>query len=294
MYLDSYQTAENFFSRCRFPEKGRPLKNWGRLFRDGDDYVLRITGWRTVQDLCRISPDNKLTFVMPLADFCVASQSLTQAMDRYIPIHTIRQAKGVYRVGSDQEFKTRKVSDPQDLRWYHDGYRWLKNEAPQYFKGIQFDLTTGECLNAQPDEEETIIPEERRAWLRDLKRFKKGLKARAKVGALRGFIDAEAKAMQEHKQSFRHYRREITPHWQSAELTQLVMESMRDEKYPAEILQALVRAAVVEAGRYSYGTANATVDDTTVLRAVDRVFDANSRHFRRAYGVFGLTIYEKT
>tara|TARA_R110000787_G_scaffold229803_1_gene337343 strand:- start:197 stop:778 length:582 start_codon:yes stop_codon:yes gene_type:complete len=190
-----------------------------------------------------------------------------------------RKRKDIYVVAGteDPAFQTAEHN-----AHYHDWSK-IKKDGAEYFNGIQFDLLTGVCLNAQPNMMDTVKTDVRKAWLRDVKRFKKGLKARAKVGALDGFIrDVKANTI---NTTYWAYKNSL-PKWTSNEITQLVLESMRTEQYPAELLHLIV--ATVDTGWQQRTTTN-----QDVLRNVDKVFDAHSIHFRKAYGVFGDTIHVK-
>tara|TARA_R110000823_G_scaffold9739_12_gene33728 strand:- start:289 stop:864 length:576 start_codon:yes stop_codon:yes gene_type:complete len=156
---------------------------------------------------------------------------------------------------------------------------WCSIDAssPEYFQGIQFDLTTQVCLNPKPDLLDSFIPEVRKQWLRDVKRFKKGLKARAKVGALQGYIQ-EVEKEKAADTSWRYTAN--LPKWTDPKFTQHVLESMRTEQYPPDLLKLMVQTV-------STGWNNVQVTDKMVLDNVDRVFDMHSLHYRKAYGVFG-------
>ena len=60
----NYQQADSLWSKVRSPAKGKPVTGWLRMFKEGDDFLFKMTGYGSV-DLCRLSPDNRLTFVAP-------------------------------------------------------------------------------------------------------------------------------------------------------------------------------------------------------------------------------------
>jgi len=263
------------YSHCRNAEKGRPIKAWCRLFKEGNDYVVKQRTWRGADiPLFRVSRNNVVTFAMPLENLLQYTQTVVSSLWRVIPITMERKRKGIYAVAS--------VNDPAFRSEHTGGYRidWgkIRTQGAEYFEGIAFDLTTGECLNARPHLMDSVIPEMRKQWLRDVKRFKKGLKIRAKMGALQGYtreVEKEKNAIGSHWK----YNSDL-PKWDSAEITQRVLECMRTGEYPPDLLKLMVQTTML-------GWGQSQITDQMVLANVDTVFDAHSLHYRKAYGVFG-------
>ena len=75
------------------------------------------------------------------------------------------------------------ISTHPDWRYaWSEYYRWLRNAPNQeYFEGITFDLVTGECINPRDDLQVEINQENKKEWLRTVKKFKKGLRLRANL-----------------------------------------------------------------------------------------------------------------
>jgi hypothetical protein len=277
-FLTYYDVATDF-KRCRTASKGRPIKGWCRLFKDGDDYSIRQrTGWgsnRGTVELCRIHPDNTVTFTMPLEELLRHTHTIVSSLWRVLPVTIERKRKGVYKIAG---------TNNQELQKSSRAYDWISNYAPEYFAGIKFDLLSGECLNAKPDMLDTIIPEMRKQWLRDLKRFKRGLKARAKVGALQGHIDAITQEITDGNQwSVRH---EYETMLRTPKSVEHLLECMRTEQYPPEILRMFVGTVGLTWGQRE-------ITNQIVLSNVDNLFDKHSLTLRKAYGVFGETLHVK-
>lgn len=288
--LRSYKDAQRLFSNCRRPHMGKPVKRWCRLFKEGNTYVLR--GAYMGKDICRITPNNVVTFVMPAADIASNPYTLVSSFYKVLPLLIHRYKTGIYRVGSTAEFDKR-VGTPQVAsanRWRHHAeqapaWAWLNNEAPQYFNGIKFDLKTGECLNPQPDMAKTIIPEAKSAWFKDLRRYKRGLKSRAKVGALRGYIEEENKLRTEKVVNYYHQRHFLNP-WGAEKTVEQFVACIKMDKYPPDVLKGFVASS-----RLSWGLRPTT--EQHVLENIDDVFRRNSVLLRKAYGVFGKTLHDK-
>ncbi len=282
--IQNYEQAKVLFGTCRSPDKGKPLLSKWRLFKEGDNYVISIpqyNPWVNGQKpeieylpLCEIDPDHTLTFVMPHSKLLCNSNSISTVLQKLTSITYERAGKDRYRVGG--YFATK-------ARW-GGMYNIMHKGSPEYFNGIQFNLLTRECLNPQPDMMETIISEERTQWLRDLRRYKKGLKARAKVGALQGHIEEVTKELAEAKNRWRYVGN--CPTWTDPVWAEKLIKSMREEDYSHEILKAFVQSAL--------RIRSNTLDDKSVLRAVDYVFTSNSVYLRKVYGVFGERPHEKT
>jgi hypothetical protein len=164
----------------------------------------------------------------------------------------------MYRIATNKEFKD---------------YEWLHKEGQQYRQGIKFNLLTGECINPEPDMMQTIIPEKRAEWLRDLKRFKRGMKSRAKVGALQGFVD-EAKRLRAKSAGHWAFQRDNSIDWKAPACAKMIVACMQADEYPPELLQAFV-------------TDHLCVGFVTLTEHIDEVCKQNSVQFRAAYGVFG-------
>ena len=74
--------------------------------------------------------------------------------------------------------------------------------------------------------------------------------------------------------------------WFAPELVTELVRCMREEDYPPHLLRAFVYSTPM-------GWRQATISDQDILENVDRVFNAHSTEFRKAYGVFGETLHVK-
>jgi hypothetical protein len=199
---------------------------------------------------------------------------------KILPIVAERKRQGVYKVGAEGY-----VSAPN---W--GNYTVLdKVTACEYFQGLTFDLETCRITNPQPDLVDTADPDIRKAWRKDLTRFKRGLKARAKVGALNGYIDTFTNTKEYQTSRWDFYVKELSAedgtNMSDAGISnaqQYVLECMRTEQYPADLLRAFVFWAIKH-NIY----ARSQLDNQSVLKYVDKMFNKHSLDYRKAYGVFG-------
>lgn len=267
--IENYKDAKALFDTCRSPTKGKPLPGGWRLFMRGKTYVVSASTWergvgRVLIPLCEIAPNDVITFVMSLNDLLHNSNSIVLVLDKILPIMCQRVRKGVSRIGTGRKYS-------------------IDDDQPEYFQVLKFNLKTRTWINPQPDASTTIIPTKRKMWLRDLQRYKRGLKARAKVGALQGYID---KANDERGGARYYGRWRGLPPVGRAEMITTIVNSMKADEYPPEILEAFVQAIPT-------GYQRRAVTPEQVLETVDMVFTEHSVAFRREYGVFGKTLHRK-
>jgi hypothetical protein len=114
----------------------------------------------------------------------------------------------------------------------------------------------------------------RKFWLRSLRRFKYGIKVRAKLGVLQTICEQVA-AERKGKQKW------DAPQWEHNRWVTLLYTSIRDNEFPKELLEGFVKTAEVTfMNPHKSPTVEGTVD------AVDQVCKAQSIALRRKFGVF--------
>jgi len=270
--LTSYQDCVALFNTCRSEKKGKPLPAGYRMHKHNDLYTVSCGNIR----LFEIDETDTVTFTMSTQELLDINTSLVCVLFKIIPLMLQRKRKGIYTLAESCFSVSYMGSNFTHIPKY-DASKTL-----EYFKGIQFNLPTRTCLNPRPDLLDTVIPEVRKQWLRDVKRFKKGLKARAKVGALQGYIEEVAEERKANNFGNWRYAQNL-PKWDSPEITQQVLECLRTEEYPPNLLKLLVQTTAL-----SWNQTKPT--DSMVLANVDTVFNTQSTHYRSSYGVFGRQI----
>jgi hypothetical protein len=281
--IATYAEAEEFFSKCRQPENGRQLNAALRLFKEETAYVVCLkhasiyTKHARPVPLCKINADNTLEFVADGGAIYRWSQSLTSSSYRAIPFIFERHKQGEYRVEHTNILDT-ACATPE---YRHQFHKFMREHSGLYFQGMEFDLTTGECLNKLADPVDAIDTDLRTQWLRDMRLYKKLLKARFKLGV----GEAAYKRLQERYTVEDNRRidyikwREDTIEWNKY-APQLV-EHMRNQEIPQELVEALIRESS-SAWSFLSGTGPAQQE---LISQVDRLFDKHSRLLRKAYGV---------
>jgi hypothetical protein len=275
--LTSYSDFTDLFKTCRSISKGKPLPGGWRMYQRNNLYTVHWAATygsnsgsqSDATKIFEVDKHNRITFTISQQQLLHHSHSLVTVLYKIVPFVLQRKRKDFYQIGKRRVEKS--------------GWReWITTEGdtPEYFTGIQFDLTTQTCLNPRPDLLDTVIPKVRKQWLRDVKRFKKGLKARAKVGALQGYIDevVAARATQP-SGGWRHNFDNNLPTWSDPRTTQQVIDCMRTEQYPPDLLKLLVQTTYL-------GWGSGEITNSMILENVDRVFNTHSIHYRKAYGVF--------
>ena len=119
-----------------------------------------------------------------------------------------------------------------------------------------------------------IDDDKRREWLRALRRFKYGIKVRAKLGILQTICEQVA-VQRKGKQVW------DAPQWEHDRWVTFLYTCIKNNEYPSELLEAFVKTAEV-----TFLTSNKqpTVDKT--IDAVNEVCKQLSRPLRTKFGVF--------
>jgi len=275
--ISSYKGAENMYVGCRSAKAGKPLPGQWRLFKNKNTFTICLPlGWRrerTYLPVATVTPNNTLTMLLSKDELLRHSNTIVILLGKITSIMCQRFGKGKYRIGKGESYSQ----------------RWLfltKEISQQYYKGIKFDLMTGLCLNPEPDETVEPVPEQRKVWLRELKRFKCGLKSRAKVGALTMHIQEANILRAENNKLSWNERKRLAVDWEQDKWRKKLIHCMKDEKYPPEILMAFVQS-VEEGWRHR------SITQELVLETVDNMFTRHSEVLRREYGVFGKTLHKK-
>jgi len=246
--IRTYADAEKLFKTARTPSKGKPIRTFGRIFKNGDDYIIDVRG----VNVCRITPDNTLEFIAEVNTVRNNTFTLVGNLHSIIPIALSRVATGRYRV----EHSSTLIAMSQN-RWIH-----MRNDAPEYFCGIKFDLTTGQCLNRREDMLKSVDTDKRKEWLRLLTRWNRGIKVRMKMGVFDGLIE----------------RRRIEG-GSSYSLTEPLYYAIIDGTHDTQLLYNIV----LQASPTYWNQKTVTPDD--VQRYIKNLQSAHSIYFRQQFGV---------
>ena len=285
---------------------------------DSPSYTIDLSGYGSTPFI-RITSDNVFEFVATNQQVWQHSQSIVTSIHNWLPFQVWRHRKGLYRVSSTTDTQTQCKSHimetlsrvKADLDRYYDMYveerkgcdndyydsginkyngwtllyereRQIMKDQPSYFQGLKYDGNTGKLLNQRPDDKFVEKPEERKAWRKALTLFKRGVKARAKVGAFKPIID---KVYAERQQQDRYDWKQ--PDWSSGEWLDLLESCIRNNKFPAEFLTGVAMSSTT--GYYQSGIPT----NQDVIKAIDTICDDNSIELRRRFNVFEKEGYQE-
>ena len=306
--LDTYDQFAKEFARCRDHSKGRKISASFRLFKHDlvqqgvTSYVVNLEGYGS-QPFMRITPDNIVEFIAPPQAVWQHSQSIVSSSYRWIPFMFERHKKGLYRVQHTgnharqlatkvDEFYKNKLEQAKmlsdnvgeaicnDFKSACYMSSWtissqMMREAPAYFQGLKFVIDTGECLNRRPDDKFIEKPAERKIWRQALSKFKRGIKARAKVRAFDPLIE---KVWAERQgQSQYHWKQ---PDWSSKPWLDLLEKSIRDNEFSKELLIGF--CSTPPSGYYQQSKPTSK----EVFDGVHKILNDMSVELRRRFDVF--------
>jgi len=320
--LNSYQEVADYFSRARHPERGKPFRNWGIIHKsssakyseNGTPYTVKFRWAYTKEDhICNIYPNNTIEFVYPKDYISYHGTTLVGSFTRGLPLIFVRVKTGKYRLvhtkladkqhtkietecnAFNETLPQETKKDNDYLNWvernstewrysWNEYYKWLRGKSNQeYFEGITFDLATGECVNPRDDLEVEINKDNRKEWLRIVKRFKKGLRVRAKSQVFTSLVDDAVKLRKEYRQKGV-YDREKTDLTDPNNIDWIV-HCMKENKYPVELLTALVDYMYDHYQGYYYWEFKA-YNHKEVIDNINKIFDKLSIPLREKFNVF--------
>ena len=304
--LDNYHMFAEHFRRCRDKAKGRKVSSAFRMFSTVEQgvkcYDLHIDGYGS-NPFMRITPDNIVEFVATPDVVVQHAQSVVSSVHRWIPFTFERHRKGLYRVNSSQHFnkeyihitKTNLKRLKEDAENYEgemsesiinkfQGECWrngwttsskIMRQSPAYFQGIKFNILSGNCLNRRFDDKFIEKPKQRKEWRQALAKFKRGIRARAKIRAFDPLIEK----MWAERQTQNHYHWK-QPDWSSNSWMSLLEQSIRDNKFPKELLLGL--CTTPPTGYYQ--SEKPTSND--VYKSTCKILADCSTELRRRFNVF--------
>ena len=257
------------------------MRTWCRLFKNQDVYEVCYVPWNYDKGavIAEFHPDGRIVLPSDSYSWQGMHASLSTALHNAIPILTERMGKGRYRVAHTGLMD--RVTPPREQggNYYQSWWDAFKEHGNEYFAGMTFN-DDGVCINPQYATSGEIDTEKRRVWLRMLSRFKRGLKARAKVGALQQHAKRIYEKHAEMERKGQHRWQWQMPNWKSKKYYGMLKEAMQSNEYTPEFLEAFVESATPN----TYGNTIAT--DAHILQHVDTLMNDLSYQLRKDFGVF--------
>ena len=244
-------------------------------------YELKYVSWqgKDVDVIAEFHPDGRIVLPSDSITWQSMHVSLSMALHNAIPILTERMGRGRYRIAHTGLMDRVTPAKEQSGNYYRDWWTAFKEHGVEYFAGMTFNHE-GLCINPQYAVSGEIDTEKRRTWLRILRRFKRGLKARAKVGALQQHAKRIYDKHYEMERKGQHRWQWQMPNWHSKKYYDMLKEAMQTNEFTPEFLEAFVESATPN----TYGNQIAT--DTHILRYVDTLMNDLSYQLRKDFGVF--------
>jgi hypothetical protein len=264
--LRTYDDFNAHFNTARNKEKGKPLKSWARIYKTGDTLEFCF-GDRNGLKFGELTPDNIFTFIAtPHAARNTAAVTFSSSLYKAVPFMWQRTGMARYRVSHTSAI-------PEDTERGYMVWTYMRQDAPEYFEGMQFNMLTGECINKRADFNAVVNTANRKIWLSSLRKFKYGIKARARIGSFEKLIEAQ-KVLPRNNQS--------CPDWSNSDWQELLHNSIKNTEFPMELINGFVAHAVHD--RWYYHRGNVKAAD--ILTTVDEVCNTYSVELRRKFGVF--------
>ena len=185
--IDNYDVAARYFAGARSKKDGRPLNTGTRLIKDEYGYV--ITRYKI--PVCRITPDNYITFILPEEKSRCISASLSTTLHKILPFYIKRVGVGRYKLRHAEKAVIKDYNKPSWLRRHEwdRHYADTKQAGDEMFFGIVFNLSTGECTNPMPPKENRKVDKDKRkVWLQRKKTFDQHLSLFGRMGVIDGHI----------------------------------------------------------------------------------------------------------
>ena len=260
--FSSWKDCYWWFAKARSPEKGRPIKQGWRMFKGDDDtYFITAHSHR----VCTFNPDNTVTFDLTAQSHACICHTISSTLSSVIPYLICRVGTGRYVVNHVGV----AVTVPSGSKWYTA----FTKQAYDLFPGITFDNTSMICVNPQPKAtRETENTEKRRVWLQTLRRFKRGLSVRAKLGVFTA-LNAAMKNEQFGTGA-------LPMDTNSDAFVEFLYRCMRDDVYPDELLRSIGFI------RYATWRPSSTGIDAVAIALSSSILQAQSFRLRRHFGLW--------
>jgi hypothetical protein len=260
--IDSYEQLSDVYSRCRKPLEGKMLSGWLRARKYNDEFILGMANWNGKDiEFATLSKDNILEFTADVSKMRRISITLAQALHRAIGIRWNRIATGRYELvtylfGRGDKWANYKVKSVSEFK-----------------KGLKINIVSGEILNPYIRNKEIADTDARKVWLRSLREYKKGLKARVRLGVLDTIINT---VLNERNAS----QGWTEPNWFSDEWVDKLHVAIRDHDFNTDMLTAYCRSS----RRLHWNRPDVTANST--LAGFDKVVKDLSLQLRTKFGVF--------
>lgn len=278
--IRNYADAEIYYSHCRTPSKGKRFRNWGRIYKMDGFYSFRLVyNSKDHKEFLRIYKNDIAEFIVDPTTIQAWAHTLVGHLYNALPFALYRKSTGIYRIAHLQEMADYADQHPNERFPVWPAWDFLrKGDAGYYFNGIKYDLKTGKCLNpllaiAKPE----ANPDIRKQWLRDLKAFKLGFKARTKLGVM----DTVATSVYNKVQQNRIVK---ATEW-TDDNVKFVTDCIKNQSFPTKLLEMFA----FRANGYIWASLTSKPTTHEIEVFFDKAMKTLSFKLRTEYGVFDST-----
>lgn len=276
--LNSYDNALRFVNSARNVSKGKALRSWARAFIDNETKVVYVVPkWDFETRLVEFHPDNTLHMTVTPQYVARNATTIVGSIHRALPVSFMRVGSQRYRIESNQTLlevsEDGKQKNNEDYYSYRYAYQHLNKQAPEYFQGMILDLKTNTWTNRKPDRLSNVDTKVRSEWLSKLKKFKQGIKLRAKMGVFDGLInDVVSK-----DSATRRWER---PNPKLETKMKVIADAIKNEEFPNELMRDFVL--------YAHRNQWASLTSPIVVNQIEEYLKQQSINIREAFGVFKI------
>jgi len=262
--MRSFANAQAFMVGCRDPLKGRKVNAPSRLYPMTDcKNPAQVAGYCLMygnRPILTITPDDIITFVTDNERAYGVAASLATTLHRAFPCAWNRKAyKRFEIIGGDAPY-------------------YNSDSRAELFDGLQYCLKTRKFLNAKPPLHERVDTEKRKEWLAIIKRFRKNIRLRAKIGV----FDAIVNDVLSEFNGDRFAHQAGRPNWEDQAWRDLLYNSIINDEYPIELMRGFALSGMV----YAWHSSKLTGTPAMALEAAISVLDSESVYLRQRFGVF--------
>lgn len=199
-------------------------------------------------DFAELRSNNTLIFTTTSAELLPVAASLSSMFHRIFGLAWDRVGRGRYVIHS-----------------YAPGenYREARKKGHEHYRGMQWDIFTGQCLNPRLSILKTVNKDKRKDWVASLKKFRRAVHTRVKLGVIE-------KMLQAHPTNGQHVQLDI--------LTSKILDAIKTGDVHTDLLENIV-AYTIQKNRWR------SKDSKAVKTTVESIISGNSVYFRQEFGV---------
>lgn len=169
----SYNQVSMWLSKGRKQSEGR--KHRSLLLRLRPDSAITVEhSYFGGEPFAELYPDDTFKFVLSSSEMIDLSASMSQVLHKVFGLSWVRAGMARYVV---------QRVEPGRAWWRPEG-------GHEHFCGMKWNISTGECLNPRPSVLDHVDRDARKVWMAALRKFRRALDTRIKLGVVKNMIDA--------------------------------------------------------------------------------------------------------